>query len=142
MFVPVPPGPEEKPAPETAFEPQGEQYEAAPETASELDGEPYEAPRGRHRVTWPALVRLSSLFRFLAVLSLVGGVIMALVALFLALQMGQAVWLLYALCAALSGFIWLIVWRGLAEGILLLIAIERNTRQTRDRLPKNSRGVP
>ena len=39
--------------------------------------------------------------------------------------------------AMVSAVIGYIIWVGLAEAILLAIALERNTRQTRDRLPRH-----
>jgi hypothetical protein len=45
--------------------------------------------------------------------------------------------LLQAIGALVSGLVAFVIWMGLAELILVLIAIERNSRQTRDRLPKH-----
>jgi hypothetical protein len=45
--------------------------------------------------------------------------------------------LLYIPGAIISAVVGYIFWSGIAEAILLAIALERNTRQTRDRLPKH-----
>jgi hypothetical protein len=43
----------------------------------------------------------------------------------------------YAGVAIISAVVAFIFWTGMAELILLAIALERNTRQTRDRLPRH-----
>src|SRR3974390_3478623 len=92
-------------------------------------------PRGRR----PALLRLSWLFRLFAFLSLIlAGVTIFLGLIMLAMPPGDRSWvgLVVVLSAIVSGFVSYIFWMGMAELILLAIALERNTRQTRDRLPK------
>jgi hypothetical protein len=74
------------------------------------------------------------------VLSLLAGALGALVALIMALgadDQFRLARLLSAVGAIASGLVAYIFWCGIAEAILLLIALERNTRQTRDRLPKH-----
>ena len=123
MFVPVPAGPDEA----TSRQPEPE-HEAIQATWR---------PLGR----WPALLRLSWLFRVLAVLSLIAGLVLAIVGLVMALN-GQALGLLYASLGFLSGMVGLTFWLAMAELILLAIAVERNTRQARDRLPKPPLAAP
>jgi hypothetical protein len=80
---------------------------------------------------------MSWLFRLLALLSVVVCGLWILFGLVLLAQGdagGQG--LLILIGAVLSAFVSYIVWMGLAELVLLFIAIERNVRQTRDRLPK------
>jgi hypothetical protein len=100
---------------------------------------------------WPALLRLAWLFRIFAVLSVVFGILWALYGCIAALvalsnagnnqQAAAAIGTLAATSAIFSGvisaFVGYIVWRGLAELILLFIAMEKNTRQTRDRLARH-----
>ncbi len=106
-------------------------------------------PRGR----WPALLRMAWLLRVFAVLSLIAGAIIALVD-FVNLVAGRqnlevpappdlaAALGLHAAVAILSAIAAFIIWLGLAELILLFIAIERHTRQTRDRLPRHETEQP
>jgi hypothetical protein len=123
MFNPLPPASDQP-----AVKPQ------------DLDHEPVVTftswrPRGR----WPALLRLSWLFRVFAVLSLLIGIGWALVSMAVAIggqgPSGVAAFVT-AVVAVLSGIAGFIIYLGLAELVLLAVAVERNTRQTRDRLPK------
>jgi len=93
-------------------------------------------PRGR----WPALLRLSWLCRLLALVSVVACAFWALMGLTVALLGAEqgAIGLLFIIGALFSAAVSYITWMGLAELILLVIALERNTRQTRDRLPRHA----
>jgi hypothetical protein len=75
------------------------------------------------------------MFRLLAGLSLVGGFLGALVGIVVVLQ-GTAAGIVYSAIAIVSGICNLIFCMGMAELVLLFIALEKNTRQTRDRIPK------
>jgi hypothetical protein len=110
----------------------------------EHDHEP--APRlGKWRPPgrWPALLRLSWLCRLLAILSLVVGVILALAG---TIEMWRThrnwdplvVLFFYGICPIVAAVIAYIFWTGMAELLLLAVALERNTRQTRDRLPRHT----
>jgi hypothetical protein len=119
MFTPVPPA--------------ADQPEAAhPET--DLAPLTVWRPRGR----WPALLRLSWLCRLLARLSLIACGFWALFGLLFLTFPGAdpVVGLLTLIAAVFTAFVSFIVWMGLAEFILLLIALERTARQTRDRLSR------
>jgi len=89
----------------------------------------------RHRARWPWLLRLAGLFRMLAGLSLVAGILGALVGMVVFMQ-GNAAGIVYSAIAMVSGICNLIFCMGMAELVLLFIALEKNTRQTRDRIPK------
>jgi hypothetical protein len=123
MFNPVPPGPEQ----------------AVPRY-EEHDHEPA-PPLGKWRPPgrWPALLRLSWLCRLLAVLSLAIGALLALLALLGAGErpLDPFIRVLYASVVIISAVVGYIFWTGIAELILLAIALELNTRQTRDRLPRH-----
>jgi len=137
MFIPVPPGSEQSlPTPLTPpLEPDAGEW---PERSPEPEAEPVPMTASGHaRERWPALLRLSGLCRLFSFLSLVSAAIMTIVGLVIAAE-GHAVGLLYSVSAIISGIVAWIVWTALAEAILLVIAIERNTRQMRDRLPKRS----
>jgi hypothetical protein len=132
MFNPPPPGPD--PSLSRQHEPD---HEIVPPIGAWR-------PLGR----WPALLRLSWLCRLLAVLSLIGGAIGVLLGIlsFLAAwnpeaprvsESARLLSLLYIPGAIISAVVGFIFWCGIAEAILLAIALERNTRQTRDRLPKH-----
>ena len=117
MFVPIPPGPPPRP---------------------EADPEPVQAiatwrPRGR----WRALLRMSWLCRLLAYLSLGFALLAAIVYLTADWQPSFGSRIVYVVGSLFSGFVAWVVWLGLAELILLAIALERNSRQIRDRLPKD-----
>jgi len=134
MFIPVPPGSEQPPLPPTPpLEPDAGEW---PERSPEPEAEPVPMTASGHaRERWPALLLLSGLCRLLSFLSLVSAAIMTIVGLVIAAE-GHALGLLYSVSAIISGIVACIIWRALAEAILLAIAIERNTRQMRDRLPK------
>jgi hypothetical protein len=119
MFTPLPP----------ASEP------SAPAHA-EADYEPRPAWRPRER--WPTLMRLSWICLSMA---LFGAIVCGFLALFGLIAMtatgpDQVTGLLFLLGGLFSAAVSYVVWTGLAELILLAIAVERNTRQTRDRLAR------
>jgi hypothetical protein len=100
-----------------------------------------------HAGRWPALGRLSWLCRILALPSLVLGVVWACATVYYALFPIERFSLYYppephspvpglfaALCIFLGSIVGYYFWVGLAEAILVFLAIERNTRQTRRRL--------
>jgi hypothetical protein len=126
MFNPVPPGPEQ-PVPRY----EEHEHEPAPRLGKWR-------PPGR----WPALLRLSWLCRLLAILSLAVGALLALLGLVgtgeRAAQPELLVRLLYAIVVLVSAVFAFIFWTGMAELILLAIALERNTRQARDRQPRHA----
>jgi hypothetical protein len=71
----------------------------------------------------------------LAGLGLVAGILGALVGIVVFLQ-GNAAGIVYSAVALVSGIFNLVFSMGMAELVLLFIALEKNTRQTRDRIPK------
>jgi hypothetical protein len=108
-------------------------------------------PAGR----WPALMRLSWLFRLFAVLSVVAGAISAVVIFWTTIIIGLSsvgppeaklpafFWALVAILSAIiSAIVAYFIWLGLAELILLLIAIEKSARQTRDRVGRHLHEEP
>jgi hypothetical protein len=116
MFVPVPPADEAKPK------------------TMELESEPVDSVADRRfRGRWHTLRQLCSLCRILAVASLVGSVLVAFFAFGMLRYMEIDRLISYAGTVVLAIFS-CVFWVLVAEGILLAIAIERNTRQTRDRL--------
>jgi hypothetical protein len=128
MFNPVPPA---------ADQPEAAQHEPDHET---MPGLTAWRPRGR----WPALLRLSWLCRLLALVSAAACGIWAVFGLLAMTLPGadSAMGLLILIGAVFSAFVSYIVWMGLAELIMLVIALERTTRQTRDRLPRHAVDVP
>jgi hypothetical protein len=118
MFIPVPAGSE-------------------PPPRLEPDPEPVAAmatwrPRGR----WRALLRLSWFCRLLALVSAVVCTIWAVIQLIAAFQAESGAGVFAAFATLFSALVGWVIWMGLAELILLLIALERNSRQIRERLPK------
>jgi hypothetical protein len=120
------------------FNPLPPASDPSPSAQAEPDHEPLPAwrPRGR----WPTLLRLSWMCRLLALFSAISCGFLALFGLLMVTVAGpdQGVGLLVMFGALFSAVISYVVWMGLAELFLLAIAVERNTRQTRDRLPKHT----
>ncbi len=123
MFMPVPQGPEKN---SLSLDYEAHDPEPSPEHATWR-------PRGR----WPALLRLSWLLWVIALFHLVVGVLALVIGVGVLLAGGNATNGLPAVIWGISALVSVIFWLGLAELILLLIAVERNSRQTRDRLPKH-----
>jgi hypothetical protein len=85
------------------------------------------------------------LFRVFAWVSLIAGLLYAVVSTLVLLSGPEEVRgfaPLYFIGGIVSALIGFIIWLGLAEGVVLVIALERNTRQTRDRLPRHHADEP
>jgi hypothetical protein len=123
------------------FNPLPPASDQSPPAQAEPDHEPLPAwrPRGR----WPTLLRLSWMCRILALFSAISCGFLALFGLLMVTVAGpdQGAGLLILFGALFSAVVSYIVWTGVAELFLLAIAVERNTRQTRDRLTKLTAGA-
>jgi hypothetical protein len=126
MFTPLPPASEQS---------------APAHVEADHDPRPAWRPRGR----WPTLLRLSWICR---VMALLGAIVCGFAALFGLLAMmavgseQQAIGVLFLFGGLLLAVMSYVVWTALAELILLAIAVERNTRQTRDRLARIVSDLP
>jgi hypothetical protein len=134
MFVPVPPNSDQTPA--------DPPVESEPEPVVALT-----RLRPVRRGRWPALIRLSLLLRLIALVHLIIGIPMGLVCLASAIlgsDHARVAMLLTSVSAFISAVVGYILFHGLAEGILLLIAMERSLRQTRDRIadPRTEEDLP